>query len=217
MQLFFIDYNKKPVDFFTGLIYRSIFFKVLVVVLSVGFNAENGPVSCISLLHISNKQMNRRKNIPAKFQVFRKEFENKFTYLRRIAGYSRFLRPVLPEMCLEYFVTATRVKIRIDAILRAGKVYYYGECSSPVFSGVLGIFFDIFSGRAPEDILYRHCALMDDIRRHNQLSSKRRNDLLAILEKTRMLAVESKLKVLFGALVDGFFVEVGNISDFVFS
>lgn len=126
------------------------------------------------------------------------QFSNKrhrFAYFRKLIQVGNLLAPINEnELDQEHEVKVAKSNIWIKAILQGNLVYFTADSDNAISKGLVGLLLRVFSGNTPRDIINTNLYFLNEINLYERLNQEWINDLLAIIQKIKLLTV--KLQVL---------------------
>lgn len=123
--------------------------------------------------------------------------QGRFKYFRQLTLMSNDLPDEQPDgMDDSYLVPARKRKVWLKAWLENDKVFFTAYSASPIYKGLLGILLKVFSGRPPLEIINCNLYLLNEMDLYKQLNPEWREDLLAIVQRMKLLAARLKVYTL---------------------
>ena len=125
------------------------------------------------------------------------QVKGRFRYLRHLARLgaiqpaARFIEKTNTKL-----IRLTKWNVWLGAEYKDGRVYYFGDSDSRVLSGILQLYLRVFSGSTPAEIMNSNLYFTNEIALYNNLPPERQNEISALLQQIKSLAVGFRAKSL---------------------
>lgn len=139
---------------------------------------------------------NIQDKIIEEFEQF-SDKRHRFPYFRKLIQIGNDLAPIPDnELDAAHEVKASKSNIWIKASLVGNKVYFTADSNSPISKGLVGILLRVFAGSTPRDIINTHLYFLSEINMYERLTQDWIDDLLAILQKIKLLTAKLQVVVI---------------------
>lgn len=136
--------------------------------------------------------------IISEFESLIGDIANKFKYFRHISLLGNNLQGKDVERTDKELVDGCKPKIWLRSKYLQGKVYYFGDSDSLIYKGILSLFFQVFSGSTPREIINTDLYFMNEINLYHHLPSVRLDEMLHILQRIKAHAIRYQISSIAG-------------------